>query len=129
MNTTVIRRAALGALSLAALAPALLAPPTPTAAQADDMVDEFGPCHYCEVPDPYEAEMHDPAYVMDSDVDGLTDGYEWEIGTDANNWDTDGDGVSDWDEVYLHGSSSRDGLCYWFGGDPLDPAVRPIRLC
>lgn len=58
----------------------------------------------------------DPALMVDTDLDGVTDGLEQQLGLNAGNADTDADGLSDGYELLqtktsaLQADSDRDGL-------------------
>jgi hypothetical protein len=100
MTTSIFRRAALGAFTIAAFTASLLAPAAPVAAQTDPFRDGpyEAPCTAC----PYDDAARD---YVDSDLDGLLDLDEGAYGTDAFNPDTDSDGLPDGDEVNVYGTN------------------------
>ena len=127
MTWSTFRRAALCALTIAALSASLLGPSAPVAAQDDswahgveDLVptdallsDEAAP-YDTDMLDPgtisdgnpyLETEMVDPSLIsVDSDGDGLTDVDEATYGTDPAFSDSDGDTLADGAEWHTYGT-------------------------
>ncbi len=52
-------------------------------------------------------ETVNPATLLDSDGDGLTNARELEVGTSVTKADTDGDGLGDREEVEVYGTNPR----------------------
>ncbi len=52
-------------------------------------------------------ETTNPATLLDSDGDGLTNARELEVGTSVTKADTDGDGLGDKEEVEVYGTNAR----------------------
>jgi hypothetical protein len=52
-------------------------------------------------------ETVNPATLLDSDGDGLTNARELEVGTSVTKADTDGDGLGDREEVEVYGTNAR----------------------
>lgn len=149
MDSTPLRRAALGALA----AFALLAAATPAAAQDEDWLygtEDLAPgdSYLLAAEEPYETDMVDPGAIaepnphletdmldpsvvsVDSDGDGFTDADEERYGTDPLNADSDGDSLSDGAEFHHHGTfpwtwdTEGDGLG---DGDELRYGTDPLR--
>ncbi|HEX2214401.1 MAG TPA: hypothetical protein VHH12_13335, partial [Mycobacterium sp.] len=100
MTTSTFRRAALGALTIAAFAAGLLTPGLPVAAQVDDFRDLpiEAPCTACSYDDA-------PRGYVDSDLDGLLDLDEGAYGTGPFSPDSDADGLLDGDEVNVYSTN------------------------
>jgi len=55
-----------------------------------------------------EATRINPATLLDSDGDGLTNAKELESGTSITKADTDGDGLGDREEIEVYGTDPKD---------------------
>lgn len=58
-------------------------------------------------PVPLETQTSNPATLLDSDGDGLTNARELELQTSVSKADTDGDGLGDREEVEVYGTDPR----------------------
>lgn len=56
---------------------------------------------------PVTTTTSNPASLLDSDGDGLTNARELELGTSVTKSDTDGDGLGDREEVEVYGTNPR----------------------
>lgn len=56
---------------------------------------------------PPDTSTSNPASLLDSDGDGLTNARELELGTSVTKSDTDGDGLGDREEVEVYGTNPR----------------------
>jgi hypothetical protein len=99
MTSSIFRRAALGALTIAAFSAGLLTRALPVAAEVDDFRDLpiEAPCTACS----YDDAARD---YVDSDLDGLLDLDEGAYGTGPFSPDSDSDGLLDGDEVHMYGT-------------------------
>ncbi|HEX2214400.1 MAG TPA: hypothetical protein VHH12_13330 [Mycobacterium sp.] len=126
MSARSIHRAALGALTIAALTAGLLTPSGHVSAQADTRRDGpfEEPCAAC----PLDDAARD---YIDSDLDGLLDLDEVIFGTNPNVPDSDGDGLGDGEEVVTFGTNpakadtDEDG--FWDGQEVNETWTNPKR--
>ena len=75
--------------------------PEPSPAKSSDTETEPEPTTQAPV------QATNPASLLDSDGDGLTNARELEVGTSVTKADTDGDGLGDREEVEVYGTDPR----------------------